>query len=95
MKIYTVDCNTIVSLEVRETAKSYIYDGDRREVPSAFDYGIRFSKQDNWATNPVDAIDKLIRSNTRRKNKHILRVEILEEDIKILERLRIKFEHTQ
>lgn len=93
MKIYAVDCSTIVSLEVRETAKSYIYDGDRHTVPSAFNYGIRFSKQDNWATNPVDAIDKLIRSNTRRKNKHMLRVEILEEDIQTLSRLRLEFEH--
>ncbi len=88
MKIYAVDQSAIVSLEVRETEKSYIYDGDRRAVPSAFNYGIRFSKQDNWATNPVDAIDKLIRTKTRGKNLHKRRAEILEEDIKILERLR-------
>ncbi len=88
MKIYAVDKNTIVSLEVRETAKSYIYDGDRQSVPSAFNYGVRFSKQDNWATNPVDAINELIRRKTRGKNIHKRRAEILEEDIKILERLR-------
>lgn len=88
MKIYAVDCNTVVSLEVRETEKSYIYEGDRQEVPGAFGYNIRFLKHDNWATNPVEAIDNLIRKQTRVKNRLKGKAYILEGDIKILNQLR-------